>query len=81
MPHKLRTHSGEGLIRFFCKLGFEIYSTNGSHVKLRREMRGLKETLTIPKHEELAKKTTKEIFKQASRYVSYEILVPFFYTD
>jgi len=79
MP-KLRSLSGEDVIRIFSQFGFEIVSQRGSHVKLKRILsNGTKETLTIPFHKELDKGTLRAIFRQALRYFPEEQLKPYFY--
>ncbi|MBI5301548.1 MAG: type II toxin-antitoxin system HicA family toxin [Chloroflexi bacterium] len=42
---------------------------------------GEKQTLTIPRHRELATGTLRAILRQASRYVSSDELRPHFYAD
>jgi predicted RNA binding protein YcfA (HicA-like mRNA interferase family) len=80
MP-KLRSLSGEDVIRIFSQFGFEIVSQKGSHVKLKRILsNGTKETLTIPFHKELDKGTLRAIFRQALRYFPEEQLKPCFYS-
>jgi len=79
MP-KLRSLSGEDVVRIFSQFGFEIVSQKGSHVKLRRILsNGTKETLTIPFHKELDKGTLRAIFRQALRYLPEEQLKQYFY--
>ena len=81
MP-KLKSLSGEDIIKILSQFGFEIASQKGSHVKLRRVLsEGTKQTLTIPLHKELDKGTLRAIFRQALRYVSEEELKPYFYSD
>ena len=52
MP-KLRRLSAQEIIAIFNRLGFEIISQKGSHIKLRRFGETGKETLTIPNHKQL----------------------------
>jgi len=79
MP-KLRSLSGEDVVRIFSQFGFEIVSQKGSHVKLRRILsNGTKETLTIPFHKELDKGSLRAIFRQTLRYLPEEQLKPYFY--
>ena len=57
-----------------------VVSQRGSHVKLRRVLKsGAKETLTIPVHEQLDTGTLRTIVRQASRYLSDEVLKDRFY--
>ena len=81
MPGKLRRLSGEEVITILSRFGFEIFSQRGSHVKLRRHGPGSeKQTLVVPRHEELDVGTLRAIFRQASRYVPEDSLRPYFYT-
>lgn len=38
---------------FFGRFGFEVVSSRGSHAKLRRYVGTLKQTITVPLHDEL----------------------------
>ena len=79
MP-KLRILSGKEVVKIFSNFGFEVVSQKGSHVKLRRILpEGIKQTLTVPLHDELDKGTLKAIIRQASRYIPEEDLKPYFY--
>jgi predicted RNA binding protein YcfA (HicA-like mRNA interferase family) len=79
MP-KLRVLSGKEVVKILSKYGFEVVSQRGSHVKLRRILpEGIKQTLTVPLHDELDKGTLKAIIRQASRYIPEEDLKPHFY--
>jgi len=79
MPN-LKHLSGKEVINIFEKLGFQTVSQRGSHVKLRRISRsGKKETLTIPFHKELDTGTLRAIIRQASQYVSTDMLRDYFY--
>jgi predicted RNA binding protein YcfA (HicA-like mRNA interferase family) len=81
MP-KLKSLSGEDVIRILSEFGFEISSQRGSHAKLRRVLSdGTKQTLTIPRHKELDKGTLGAIFRQALRYIPEEQLRLHFYSD
>lgn len=79
MP-KLKLFSGEELIKVFEKFGFSIAGQKGSHVKLKRVMGDLNQTLTIPNHPELDKGTIKAIYNQALRYILEQELREHFYT-
>ena len=51
----LRRLSGNQVIHILEHFGFVMSSQRGSHVKLRRTSpAGAKQTLTIPRHQELA---------------------------
>jgi predicted RNA binding protein YcfA (HicA-like mRNA interferase family) len=78
---KLRHLSGSEVISIFQTFDFQIHSRKGSHVKLRREIGGNKQTLTIPLHDELDAGTLKAIVRQAGRYIPESQLHPHFYTD
>jgi predicted RNA binding protein YcfA (HicA-like mRNA interferase family) len=78
MP-KLKVLSGKDILKILESFDFEVISTKGSHVKLRRVLKGIKQTLTIPNHKELDKGTLRAIFNQASKYISAEKLKEFFY--
>jgi predicted RNA binding protein YcfA (HicA-like mRNA interferase family) len=79
MP-KLKQVSGKDLIKFFELQGFEKKDQRGSHVKLRRIISGHKQTLIIPQHDEIRVGTMREILRQASHYISEQVLQEFFYT-
>jgi len=81
MP-KLKSLTGEDVIRILSRFGFEIASQRGSHAKLRRVLAdGTKQVLTIPRHKELDKGTLRAVFRQALRYIPQEQLRPHFYSD
>ncbi len=80
MP-KLRRLSGDEVIHIFERFDFRVQAQAGSHVKLRRiGPGGAKQTLTIPRHEELDTGTLKAIIRQSARYIPLDELNPFFYT-
>ena len=78
MP-KLKVLSSKDVIKILESFDFEVISQKGSHVKLRRILKGAKQTLTIPDHKELDKGTLRAIFNQASKYIPSEELKGFFY--
>ena len=81
MP-KLRTLSGQDLLRIFAGFGFNHFSQRGSHVKLRRVLpAGSQQTLTIVLHDEVDKGTLRAIYRQALRFITEGELRPHFYTD
>lgn len=80
MP-KLRSLSGQDLLRILSKYGFEKFSQRGSHVKLRRDIAGARQILTIVLHREIDKGTLHAIFRQASRYIAETELASHFYAD
>ena len=78
MP-KLKRLSAQEIIAIFNRLGFEIISQKGSHIKLRRFGETGKETLTIPNHKQLDLGTCRAIYRQASKYISELDLYNHFY--
>jgi predicted RNA binding protein YcfA (HicA-like mRNA interferase family) len=78
---RLRTLSGPELLVVFRKFGFARFSQRGSHVKLRREVPGGRQTLTVPLHKELDKGTLLALFRQACRYIPENELAKFFFTE
>ena len=80
MP-KLRSLSGQDLLRIFSKFGFVKCSQRGSHVKLRRDSEAGKQILTIVLHREVDKGTLQAIFRQALRYIAEAESVPHFFAD
>ena len=79
MAPRLRRLSSREVLRALHVFGFEVVSMRGSHAKLRREVGGARQILTVPVHNELAPGTLRAIFRQASRFVDEEDLQPFFY--
>ncbi|HEY5601351.1 MAG TPA: type II toxin-antitoxin system HicA family toxin [Patescibacteria group bacterium] len=47
------------------RIGFEIISQKGSHIKLRRNFDGKVYTVIVPNHKEVALGTLQSILKQA----------------
>jgi predicted RNA binding protein YcfA (HicA-like mRNA interferase family) len=78
MP-KLKVLSGKEVVRIFERFGFHVASQSGSHVKLRRETNDLRQTLTIPLHDEMDRGTLRAIYNQGLRYVSEGKLHSHFY--
>ena len=79
MP-KLKVLSGTKIVNIFEKFDFSVVGQKGSHVKLQRNIDGIKQTLTIPKHSILGKGTVKAIHNQATRYIPESELQKHFYT-
>jgi len=79
MP-KLRVLGGKELLKVFSTFGFEEIDQRGSHVKIRRILDGSRQTLTVPMHKEIDKGLLKQIFVQASQYISEEELKLLFYS-
>ena len=81
MP-KLKSLSGDDLLRIFNRFGFARFSQRGSHAKLRREPAGgSRQTLTIPLHREIDKGTLQAIFRQALRYIPEKELAQHFFSE
>ncbi len=78
MP-KLKVLSGKDLVRIFSGFGFSVVGQKGSHVKLVRIIHSIRQTLTIPNHDELDKGTLKAICNQASKYLDREEIIKSFY--
>ena len=78
---KLRVLSGREVIVIFLRLGFLEVSQKGSHVKLRRTVDGVRQTLTIPDHKEIARFTLHEIYRQALPYISEKELRKEFFIE
>lgn len=75
----LKVLSGNDLLKAFTKIGFEIISQKGSHIKLRRISSLTKETLVIPNHKVIDKGTIKAIIKQTSGFITKEQIDNIFY--
>lgn len=71
---------GKDLLKIFSSFGFIEIDQHGSHVKMRRIVNENKQTLTIPMHKEIDKGLLKQIFIQASQYISEEELRSMFYS-
>lgn len=82
MALRLRTLSGDQVIRILGQFGFRDVEQRGSHVKLRRVLAdGTRQTLTVPRHREIDRGTLLSLFRQAGRFVSDDELRPHFYTS
>lgn len=80
MTPRLRALGARDVLRALTAFGFEVASTRGSHVKLRRQTASGKiQILTVPAHRELAKGTLQAIYRQACRFVPEEALRPYFF--
>ena len=79
MP-RMKVLGGKDLLKIFSSFGFEEIDQHGSHVKIRRIISEAKQTLTVPMHKEIDKGLLKQIFIQASQYISEEELRPLFYS-
>ena len=80
MPGKLRRLSTREVIRVLEGFGFApVPGGKGSHVKLRRDTSGGRQTLIIPQADPLDRGTIRAIVRQAGRYVPEESLRPHFF--
>lgn len=58
--------SGKQVIKILCReFGFYFVSQKGSHVKLKKQVRGREITTVIPLHKELAPGTLKGVLELA----------------
>jgi len=67
---KLPVVSGDDLIKFLKKLGYEIVRQRGSHVRLKKETEFGIHNITIPYHKEIAKGTLNAILNDISKWNS-----------
>lgn len=65
MSPKLPVVSGEDLIRVLKKFGYVAVRQKGSHVRLYPPAESNRQPTTVPLHDELAKKTLKQILRDA----------------
>lgn len=79
MP-KMRVLGGKDLLKIFFTFNFKEIEQRGSHVKIRRVIDGNRQTLTVPMHKEIDKGLLKQIFIQASQYISEKELRLLFYS-
>lgn len=62
MPPKLPQISGEDLVKFFQRLGYEVIRQKGSHIRLRKTTTIGEHNITVPNHKTIAKGTLNDIF-------------------
>jgi predicted RNA binding protein YcfA (HicA-like mRNA interferase family) len=80
MP-KLKSLSGSDVVAILKSFGFVIFAQRGSHVKLKRSIGIINQTLTVPLHKEMDKGTLKAIYNQSLRYIQENDLRPHFYSE
>lgn len=80
MP-KLKRLSGEDIVSILRSFGFSVLSQRGSHIKIRRMVNGMKQTLTIPNHAEMDTGTTHAIYRQALKFIPESELKEHFYSS
>ncbi len=79
-PH-LKRLSRRDVVRILVSFGFHVVNTRGGHCKLRRQTAvGIRPTITLPLHPELAPGTRHAIYRQAARFVPTNQLHPHFFT-
>ena len=77
MSPKLPQVSGQDLVRFLEKLGYQIIRQKGSHIRLRKIMSIGEHNISIPNHKTIAKGTLNDIFTRVSLWnnISKEELI------
>jgi predicted RNA binding protein YcfA (HicA-like mRNA interferase family) len=63
---KLPQVSGQEVVRFLEKLGYQILRQKGSHIRLRRITNLGEHNITIPNHKTIAKGTLNDILTRVS---------------
>lgn len=80
MGSALKNLSSEEVIKVLEGFGFRVHGQKGSHIKLRRTVGGVEETLMIPERKQIARGTLRAIYRQAMHYIPESDLRPRFYT-
>ena len=82
MP-KLKVLSGESIVKILEKFNFSVKRIKGSHLILARfsSQNDSWQTLIVPNHKTLKKKTLRGIYRQASNYIPGEELRQHFYSE
>ncbi len=77
MSPKLPQVSGQDLVRFLEKLGYQITRQKGSHIRLRKVTNIGEHNITIPNHKTIAKGTLNDILTRVSLWnnISKEELI------
>ena len=79
MP-KLKTLSGKDIVKILENFDFFVVRQKGSHIKLKRVINNdIRQTITIPNHQELDKGTLKAIYNQISKYILETEIREYFY--
>ncbi len=68
MSPKLPVVSGTKLIQMLKRLGYEVVSQRGSHIKLVLRQNDEKRVIVVPNHPEIAKGTLNDILNAVSRH-------------
>lgn len=66
MSPKLPQVSGQELVRFLERLGYQIIRQKGSHIRLRRTTSVGEHNITVPDHKVVAKGTLNDIMTKVS---------------
>lgn len=53
--------SGEDLVKFLHRIGYEVIRQKGSHIRLRKVTASGEHNLTVPNHKTIAKGTLSDI--------------------
>ena len=68
MSPKLPQVSGQALVKFFEKLGYQVIRQKGSHIRLRKMTSVGEHNITVPNHKVIAKGTLNDIITRVSRW-------------
>lgn len=66
MSPKLPQISGQDLVKFLEKLGYQIVRQKGSHIRLRKVTSIGEHNITVPNHKTIAKGTLNDILTRVS---------------
>jgi len=74
---KLPQISGQDLVKFIEKLGYQIVRQKGSHIRLRKVTSIGEHNITVPNHKTIAKGTLNDILTRVSLWnnISKEELI------
>jgi predicted RNA binding protein YcfA (HicA-like mRNA interferase family) len=79
---RLRALSGRQVLAILRAFDFTVHDQRGSHIKLRRlSPEGARQTLVVPRHDDLDKGTLHAIFRQALRFIPASDLRPHFFHE
>ena len=81
MTARPRSLSGRDVVGILGRFGFQVVATRGSHAKLRREVAGRRQVVTVPLHRALAHGTLRAIFRQVSAFVDPDALRSLFFVE
>ncbi len=68
-----KQYSGNEIVKRLTRLGYEVVSQRGSHLKMRARVGGRLRTVIIPMHKQIAHGTLKSILIQAG--ITKEMLI------